>query len=107
MPFSKDYISQQIKKLVDFLQRDRITIKKIVLFGSYANGTPHDYSDIDVALVSDDFCGIRFFDIEKLAPYLIQVEPFIEVHPFKTDEFNENEDFFVHEILKNGIEIKL
>ncbi|MBF0359930.1 MAG: nucleotidyltransferase domain-containing protein [Oligoflexia bacterium] len=30
-------------------------IKEAYLFGSYAKGTPNEYSDIDVALVSPDF----------------------------------------------------
>jgi len=29
----------------------------VVLFGSYANGTPHEYSDIDIAVVFDGFSG--------------------------------------------------
>jgi len=29
----------------------------IVLFGSYANGNPHEYSDIDIAIIFDGFNG--------------------------------------------------
>lgn len=29
----------------------------VVLFGSYANGTPHEYSDIDIAIVFNGFNG--------------------------------------------------
>ena len=107
MPYSKDYIKQEIRKLVSMLEKDNILVQKIILFGSYANNNPTEWSDVDVALISDDFCGIRFYDIEKIAPYLIQVEPSIEVHPYRTDEFDEDKSFFVHEILKNGMEIEI
>jgi len=31
--------------------------KAIILFGSYVNGIPHEYSDIDIAVVFDDYRG--------------------------------------------------
>ena len=32
-----------------------ININKVILFGSYAKGTNHEDSDIDLAIFSDDF----------------------------------------------------
>jgi len=32
-----------------------IHIKEAILYGSYANGTKNEWSDIDLAIVSDDF----------------------------------------------------
>ena len=29
----------------------------IILFGSYANGNPHEWSDIDIAVIVNDFQG--------------------------------------------------
>jgi len=31
--------------------------ERVVLFGSFLNGTPHQYSDIDIAVVFNDFQG--------------------------------------------------
>jgi hypothetical protein len=31
--------------------------KQILLFGSYYNGTPHEYSDIDIAVICDKYEG--------------------------------------------------
>jgi len=31
--------------------------KNVILFGSYINGTPTEHSDIDIAVVFDDFKG--------------------------------------------------
>ena len=35
--------------------------EKIILFGSYVNGTPWEYSDIDIAVVMNDYRG-NWFD---------------------------------------------
>jgi len=32
-----------------------ITVEAVVLYGSYAHGSPHQWSDIDVAVISPDF----------------------------------------------------
>ena len=31
--------------------------KSVILFGSYVTGNPHKYSDIDIAVVFDDYKG--------------------------------------------------
>lgn len=43
-----------------FIERAQksISVQKIVLFGSYAYGEPHDGSDIDLLVVSKDFKGM-------------------------------------------------
>ncbi len=44
----------EIKKYVGVI-RDKITIHRIVLFGSYAKGTATVESDIDMAVISSNF----------------------------------------------------
>ena len=81
-----------------------IKISQAVLFGSYAKGTNHEYSDIDVAVVSDDFEGIRFYDNQKLfdAKYNTSID--LELHPYRPEDFTEDNPF-VKEILETGIRI--
>ena len=81
-----------------------ITIDQAYLFGSYAKGTSNDNSDIDIAVVSKDFEGIRFYDRKKLAKYLIKANFYIELHPFKSEDFTAD-DPLVAEILKTGLRI--
>ncbi len=38
-------------------QQEKLPIQGVYLFGSYAKGTPHKWSDIDVAVVSRKFSG--------------------------------------------------
>lgn len=95
-----------IRKFINMISAGGLHPERVILFGSYANGTENMWSDIDIAIVSQDFQGVRFYDRRMVNPYLIKVDTRIEPHPFRPDDFNE-EDPFVREILKQGIEIRL
>ncbi|MDX9923946.1 MAG: nucleotidyltransferase domain-containing protein [Ignavibacteriaceae bacterium] len=79
-------------------------VKYLYLFGSYANDKADENSDIDIAVVSDNFQGSRFIDREKLGKYIIKSSYDLEVHPFKTEDFTED-DPFVKQIIKSGQKI--
>ncbi|MFA3783480.1 nucleotidyltransferase domain-containing protein [Melioribacteraceae bacterium 4301-Me] len=95
------------KRILDLymLISDKIKIDGIYLFGSYAKGNPHKDSDIDIAVLSQAFEGIRFIDSSKISRIIIN-ETYVdfEIHTYKTEEFTED-DPFVAEILKTGIKI--
>mgnify|MGYP001607047029 CR=1 FL=1 len=55
----KKILAQFIKETIN-----RIPVQKIILFGSYANGTPKKYSDIDIAVISPKFKGMN--EIERI-----------------------------------------
>lgn len=101
-------ISNRVQKLIDNyitkLEENGFTIKKAFLFGSYAKGNAHENSDIDIALVSDEFEGIRFYDKDKIRRTTISVSSQLEVLPFKTSDFTDD-DPFVKEILETGVRI--
>ena len=95
-------IKELIHKFIDELEATNIHVQKAVLFGSYARGTNDKWSDIDLAIVSRDFEGIRFFDRKRLIKYIVKVNTDIQLHPFKTDYFT-TDDPFVEEIIRTGI----
>ena len=99
-----DKIIEIIRKLVNEALKENIHISQAVLFGSYAKGTNHEYSDIDVAVVSEDFEGIRLFDNIRLGKPRVNTSVDIETHPYRPEEFNEDNPF-VKEILEYGIRI--
>lgn len=53
------------RRFVRAVQQSGIDLDVAYLFGSYAHGTPHEWSDIDVALVSKDLTG-GVGDLEKI-----------------------------------------
>ena len=56
MALSEDQVTKIIRGSIAEL-REEIPVKEIIFFGSYAQGNPQDYSDIDLAVISDWFEG--------------------------------------------------
>jgi uncharacterized protein len=98
-------IQKIINEYLDTLNRNNIQIQQAILYGSYANGRYHKYSDIDIALVSDSFDGIRFLDRIKIMKITLKVCKDIEPMPFNPKKFT-MDDPFVREIMETGIKLK-
>ena len=99
-----NHIIAIVERYLAAVEQHGIHLQQVILFGSYANGRYTEWSDIDVALVSDDFQGIRFYDREKLSQPTLQVDARIDPMPYQTKDFTP-ENFFVQEILKTGVKI--
>ena len=82
----------------------RYQVENVILFGSFAKGTSHADSDIDLAIIFksiDDIIEMQI-DLMKLRT---DDDLLIEPHPFKMSDFNLSNPV-VSEILKHGIELK-
>ena len=94
----------EVLNYIKTLEQDKIPLRRVIVFGSYAKGAQHKWSDIDVCLVSP-----KFQDKMKAFVYLLkkanEVQSNIEPHPFHPNDFV-NEDPLVWEIKQNGIAIK-
>ena len=97
-------IHRLLKKYVEELEKNRIPIRQAVLFGSYAAGGSHEWSDIDIALVSDVFEGVRIRDRNKIRKITLDISTDLSPLPFRPEDFTP-EDPFVREILEHGINI--
>ncbi|MDR2448752.1 MAG: nucleotidyltransferase domain-containing protein [Prevotellaceae bacterium] len=82
-----------------------IRLQKVFLFGSFAKGTQHEWSDIDVALVADEFDGLPH-DM-RLFPRIGSKKSYVRIDAltYPTDYFLQS-DPFIEEIKKTGIVIK-
>jgi predicted nucleotidyltransferase len=76
---------------------------KIILFGSYSKGDFNEHSDIDIAVIFDDYDNHiqRQVELLKLTRY---VDSRIEPHPFRERDFNVNNPL-AYEILLSGEEL--
>jgi predicted nucleotidyltransferase len=73
-------IRKIVKAMVALLTENNVPVEKMILYGSYANGMPRAYSDIDVAVISPAFRGKKLIETQAelakiLAKYLAMVEP--------------------------------
>src|SRR4030066_947378 len=99
-----DSIIKLVKKYIQELQKNGITIQEAIIFGSYAKGIPKEESDLDVALVSPAFSGDRFEDRRKIVPLRRKIDNRIEPIPFRPDDFSKGGNL-VDEIKKTGRKI--
>lgn len=95
-----------IKQFILDLKKNDIVISRAILFGSYAHGGYNEWSDIDIALVSDDFIGDRFADRNKIRKIKLSVSSDLEPIPYTTKSFSAD-DPFVKNILETGVTISL
>ena len=97
-------IKRKIDKYLTVLREHNIPIRQAILFGSYARGDYNEWSDIDIALVSEIFEGSRIKDKNKIRKITLSVGSDIEVLPYSIADFAEDNPF-VKEILNTGIRI--
>ena len=80
------------------------SIEKVLIFGSCAKGNMHEYSDIDIAVVSNNLKN-AITDSAKMMALTWGIDTRIEPHAFHSDEFKNIETPFIQEIINTGIEI--
>ncbi len=94
---------KMIKEYVAACNKKNIYFDKVIFFGSVVNGQATENSDIDLALVSDQFSGNSINDWQMLGPVNIRFS-MIEPHTFDRNYFMKG-DPFINEIKRTGIEI--
>ena len=97
-------IKKKIDRYMAILKENNVPLKEAILFGSYARGDYHKWSDIDIALVSDIFAGDRIDDKDKIRRMTLSAGSEIEVLPFSPDDFNLKNPL-AKEIIKTGIRL--
>lgn len=106
MAHVNDEIISKVRKTIGLLNSNNISIKKAYLFGSYASGSEHEWSDIDIALVSADFSEDRFKERLRIMKMINSIDNRIEPAPYNPEQFTET-DPLVWEIKNHGIEISI
>lgn len=80
-------------------------VEAIILFGSYAKGTEHEDSDIDIAIVIDEFKDniideeVEFMRMRKGIDY--RIEP----HIIRIEDYKNAETPFIKEVIDTGIKV--
>ena len=100
---TQDAAIETVRNYAHEIETHGVHLRTVILYGSFAKGTQHEWSDIDVALVADEFTGF-YFDDSNLFGYVPIKKPYIriEAKTYPTDYFR-NSDPFIEEIKKEGI----
>ena len=74
--------------------------EQVILFGSYAKGTQHEESDIDIAVILEEFENPLDIQLE-LMRLRRKIDSRIEPHPFRKRDFTSTNPV-AYEILQHG-----
>ena len=81
-------------------------VKAVILFGSYAKGTNHEDSDIDIAIITDDIkCNDVFDEQLNLKKLRRNIDYRIEPHLIEVADYVNIETPFVEEVINTGIKV--
>ena len=102
---TRDAVIETVRNYARDIEAHGVRLYAVFLYGSFAKGTQHEHSDIDVALVADEFTGFTFNDCKLYSGLGIR-KPYIRIEEktYPTKYFLEG-DPFIEEITKTGIKI--
>ena len=105
MSSAKNKAIDKARKLIELLKTNGIDVYEAYLFGSAAMDKADEYSDIDIAIVSEDFTGIPFYDVKKISKFRRSIDLRLEVHPFSLNDILHNPPLFFVDIKNKGVQI--
>lgn len=101
--FIKDKkLAKEIKNFIDILQKNNVSINKLILFGSFAQNKHHKDSDIDLAVVSSQFGKNITAEMMLLSKLSWKVSDRIEAIPLTEEYLTMKYHPFISEIKKYG-----
>jgi predicted nucleotidyltransferase len=103
MRFTQKKLLNHIQRFLLALEGEGYAFNKVILFGSYSNGYPHELSDIDLAIWSPQFSDDPYESKEKIRSLLQSYTP-IQLHPYASGETAQT-DPFIAEIERTGKEV--
>ena len=100
-------LEKEISNYIKILKEDKLSIEKIILFGSYARGMQNEWSDVDLCIISS-----QFNDAWEALNYLSKkTSPnpkyYLEPVGFHPKDLEDPYSPLISEIKKNGIELSV
>jgi len=102
---SRPKVKQLVRQYRHLLSQNGFLISSVFLFGSYVNGNPTRWSDIDVAIVAKKMPNGWWRSRQVSSRLSLQVDKRLEPHIFSVKDFANEADPLVYEIKKTGIKI--
>lgn len=105
----KEQVIEKVRLFIDSLKQNNINIDKVFLFGSHVFEREHEYSDIDIAVISKEFGGNYLEECRKLAKIAHKIDLMLSPEPYSLEEYcNATKgDFLWQEIIQKGLPIDI
>lgn len=100
-------VLNQVKLFIRKIELAKISVDKIIVFGSHAKGTAHKDSDIDVCVVSTQYEDNHWDSALELTHLKDDSTIDIEVHTMSPRDLANKYDTLASEIRKYGIDVTL
>lgn len=97
-------IEENVLKYVETICKS-YKVEAIILFGSYAKGTEREDSDIDIAIVIDEFKDNIIDEEVELMKFRKGIDYRIEPHIIRIDDYKKVSNPFVKEVIDTGIKV--
>jgi predicted nucleotidyltransferase len=107
MALSKDEVIEIVNGFLKVI-RQKHDVREAYLFGSFAQGTPKEYSDIDLAIVLGSVRSSDVLPFDEGFEIFHEAQRFnslIEVVSFRQEEFVDDGGSLVKRIKKEGIRL--
>lgn len=104
MVATTDELKESISDFIALL-KPHIRVDAAVLYGSYAHGTPHEDSDIDLAIISPDFEGMNISERQRILSRLTfqRRDRRVEAMGYPSSEYHSpGRHSFLREIIATG-----
>jgi predicted nucleotidyltransferase len=98
-------VKKIIRNYAKTLKARDFPVSAMYLFGSYAKGNAHKWSDIDVAVVSNKLKRNYEKNRTIIRNICLDVDTRLEPHTFTEKEFMDNSNPMSYEIRKTGIKV--
>jgi len=99
-----EMIMETIIKYLDLLRKNNVSFEQVYLYGSCAKGNSREDSDIDLAIIAEEWLPDIFdaqFELMKLGR---KVDTRIEPHPFRKSDLDKTNPY-IREIITTGVTI--
>ena len=94
--------TEEIARIFAKLVQKEMDVKSVYLFGSYVKDNYSEDSDIDIAIIGDDFTDDPIEDTMMLMRISRKIDNRIEPRPFRTPDFNKSNPIS-KEIMETGV----
>ena len=99
----KEFVNQKLQEIAQKIV-ERFEPEKIILFGSYAWGKPHEDSDLDFFIIQDtDLPSLKRIEaVDRIFSRRDLPMDFLVYTPKQVEENLKRGDFFVKDIIAKG-----